>query len=110
MDEIDIANIDNEILLNSEIHNATNSSNNAQTIVKGKVICESCDKPIPKARLEVMPKATMCVPCLSGKECKTYKEQDLKFEFKESSDKDLLNKKAEQVLTKAATMKLIRRK
>ena len=26
--------------------------------------CVKCDKPIPEARLEAMPNATMCVPCL----------------------------------------------
>ena len=28
--------------------------------------CEACGKPIPKARLEVVPEATLCVSCKSG--------------------------------------------
>jgi DnaK suppressor protein len=28
--------------------------------------CEACGKPIPKARLEVVPEATLCVRCKSG--------------------------------------------
>lgn len=27
------------------------------------VPCEDCGKPIPRARLEVVPEATQCVPC-----------------------------------------------
>jgi DnaK suppressor protein len=29
-------------------------------------VCEACGKPIPKARLEVVPEATLCVGCKSG--------------------------------------------
>lgn len=29
-------------------------------------VCESCGKPIPKARLEVVPEATLCVGCKTG--------------------------------------------
>jgi RNA polymerase-binding transcription factor DksA len=28
--------------------------------------CESCGKPIPKARLEAVPEATLCVACKTG--------------------------------------------
>lgn len=37
-------------------------------IAKGKHgICLSCREPIPPARLEILPDATQCVPCASGK-------------------------------------------
>ena len=29
-------------------------------------ICESCHRPIPEARLEALPEATLCVACKSG--------------------------------------------
>ena len=29
-------------------------------------VCEACDKPIAKARLEVVPEATLCVNCKTG--------------------------------------------
>jgi DnaK suppressor protein len=29
-------------------------------------VCEACGKPIPKARLEVVPEATLCVGCKTG--------------------------------------------
>ena len=29
-------------------------------------MCEACGKPIPKARLEVVPEATLCVSCKTG--------------------------------------------
>ena len=29
-------------------------------------ICESCGKPIPEARLEALPEATLCVGCKTG--------------------------------------------
>ena len=29
-------------------------------------ICEACGKPIPEARLEVVPEATLCVHCKTG--------------------------------------------
>jgi DnaK suppressor protein len=29
-------------------------------------LCESCGKPIPEARLEVVPEATLCVSCKTG--------------------------------------------
>ena len=29
-------------------------------------ICEACGKPIPEARLEALPEATLCVGCKSG--------------------------------------------
>ena len=29
-------------------------------------LCESCGKPIPEARLEVVPEATLCVNCKTG--------------------------------------------
>jgi DnaK suppressor protein len=29
-------------------------------------LCESCGKPIPPARLEVVPEATLCVSCKTG--------------------------------------------
>ena len=37
-------------------------------IAKGKHgICLHCQEPIPQARLEILPDATACVPCASGK-------------------------------------------
>ncbi|SDH30518.1 TraR/DksA family transcriptional regulator [Microbacterium pygmaeum] len=30
-------------------------------------ICASCGRPIPPARLELLPGATLCVPCASGR-------------------------------------------
>lgn len=29
-------------------------------------LCEACGKPIPEARLEVLPEATLCVSCKTG--------------------------------------------
>ncbi|MDX6410246.1 MAG: DnaK suppressor protein, partial [Gaiellaceae bacterium] len=29
-------------------------------------LCEACGKPIPHARLEVVPEATLCVSCKTG--------------------------------------------
>ena len=29
-------------------------------------LCEACGKPIPRARLEVVPEATLCVSCKTG--------------------------------------------
>jgi phage/conjugal plasmid C-4 type zinc finger TraR family protein len=29
-------------------------------------VCEACGKPIPEARLEVLPEATLCVSCKTG--------------------------------------------
>lgn len=29
-------------------------------------VCESCHRPIPEARLEALPEATLCVACKSG--------------------------------------------
>ena len=33
--------------------------------------CESCGKPIPKARLDALPEATLCIECKAGEEAKT---------------------------------------
>src|SRR5687768_9635895 len=33
--------------------------------------CESCGKPIPKARLDAMPEATLCIDCKAEQESKT---------------------------------------
>ncbi|HET7771349.1 MAG TPA: TraR/DksA family transcriptional regulator, partial [Chloroflexota bacterium] len=33
--------------------------------------CESCGNPIPKARLDALPEATLCIECKAGEEAKT---------------------------------------
>lgn len=62
MDDLDRASLAEEAFRAASIA-SSKPKVGVQSKVNGVVICEDCDKDIPKRRLEVAPFATRCIRC-----------------------------------------------